>query len=141
MTRPATLDEANARLRRLDGGLRLDTERTPPSWTAYGVGRGDGETWEAAWDAMVARMEAVRGVLRGESPQPSDPALLAAANRALHAEVGALRRQVAELTENGVSVHKAAAAGMESERAAVVAWLRSREVHQWARLIERGAHR
>ena len=37
----------------------------------------------------------------------------------------ALRQQVAELTALGVSLHKAAAAGRDNERAAVVAWLRA----------------
>jgi len=44
--------------------------------------------------------------------------------RALEAERDALRRQVAELTALGVSLHKAAAAGRDAEREAVVAWLR-----------------
>ena len=137
MTRPATIDEARARLSRLDGGLRLDEERTPPSWTAYvpGVGRGDGETWEAAWDAMVARMEAVWAMLH-EAPEPL-------------AEVEALRRQVAELQALGVSLHKAAAAGMADERAAVVKYLRPSVVDgpidvifkALADHIERGVHR
>lgn len=245
MTRPTTLDEARARLRRLDGGLRLDTERTPPSWTAYGygVGRGDGETWEAAWDAMVVESERRRAVVLGLEEVPIDPltldhddpglwadvrALLAEQGmdldealrkgtenlQAWHAarplppsddigdlagpdwpegwqtvavgspglrsalleldtalaqpdrdldpalyrvekasaavvrearaaadEIDALRKQVRELQDLGVSLHKAAAAGMEKENADIVAWLRSRDVHQWARLIERGAHR
>ena len=49
---------------------------------------------------------------------------LAATVEALEAERGALRRQVDELTALGVSLHKAAAAGRDAERAAVVAWLR-----------------
>lgn len=64
----------------------------------------------------------------------------------------ALRQQVAELTALGVSLHKAAAAGRDEERAAVVAWLRERqEAVEWALTaagyehaadtIERGEHR
>ena len=49
---------------------------------------------------------------------------LAATVEALHAECAALRRQVGELTALGVSIHKAAAAAMDAERDAVVAWLR-----------------
>ena len=60
----------------------------------------------------------------------------------------ALRQQVAELTALGVSLHKAAAAGRDAERAAVVAWLRV----AWGAVnlvstdivsaeIERGEHR
>ena len=65
----------------------------------------------------------------------------------------ALRQQVAELTVLGVSLHKAAAAGAQAERAAVVAWLRE-QAGQWDRdhagwaalnhasvMIERGLHR
>lgn len=101
MTRPATLDEARARLRRLDGGLRLDTERTPPSWTAYGygVGRGDGETWEAAWDAMVEHLEAVWSVLH-DAPAP-DPFALDVNDPVLWGQVRAL------LKEQGVDLEDA----------------------------------
>ena len=60
----------------------------------------------------------------------------------------ALRQQVAELTALGVSLHKAAAAGRDNERTAVVAWLRvawgavnlvSTEIVSAE--IERGEHR
>lgn len=44
--------------------------------------------------------------------------------RELEAEVEALRAQVQELQALGVSLHKAADAGAQAERAAVVAWLR-----------------
>lgn len=68
--------------------------------------------------------------------------------RAAADEIDALRRQVAELTANGVSVHKAAAAGMADERAAIVKYLRSDKVdspiaailNALAVHIERGAH-
>ena len=64
----------------------------------------------------------------------------------------ALRQQVAELTALGVSLHKAAAAGRDAERAAVVAWLRSEaesenpfyaqsNLDYAATMIERGEHR
>lgn len=72
---------------------------------------------------------------------------LAATVEALEAERDALRRQVAELTANGVSIHKAVAA----ERAATVAWLRTRAgdaqnvrvegvLHRVAGRIEEGDH-
>ena len=57
------------------------------------------------------------------------------------AEIDALRRQVAELQALGVSLHKAAAAGMADERAAVVAWLRLVAGPEWADCIARGCHR
>jgi len=73
---------------------------------------------------------------------------------AMTAERDALRSQVADLTALGVSLHKAAAAGRDAERAAVVAWLRSdAPVPMWraalgqtwghvsADAIEAGAHR
>jgi hypothetical protein len=65
----------------------------------------------------------------------------------------ALRQQVAELHSHGVSLHKAAAAGRDMERAAVVAWLREQALQShpdaagWFALnhvsvmIERGEHR
>jgi len=64
----------------------------------------------------------------------------------------ALRQQVAELTALGVSLHKAAAAGAQAERAAVVAFLRetlatsetahaSDDLDYAIDIIERGAHR
>lgn len=60
-------------------------------------------------------------------------------------EVEALRRQVAELLANGVSMHKAADRAAKAERAAIVAWLRE---YGWVGLrgsdfadgIERGDH-
>jgi len=45
--------------------------------------------------------------------------------RELEAEVEALRAQVQELQALGVSLHKAADAGAQSERAAVVTYLRA----------------
>jgi hypothetical protein len=75
----------------------------------------------------------------------------------LLAQVEALRAQVQELTALGVSLHKAADAGAQAERAAVVAYLkdlagaaRERDAfwqgvasgHAYAaQWIERGAHR
>ena len=67
---------------------------------------------------------------------------------ALVAEVERLRAWVAELRAHGVSLHKATAAGMDHERAAVVAYLR-RETYpccgqcnnELATYIERGEHR
>jgi hypothetical protein len=66
-------------------------------------------------------------------------------------ENAALRQQVASLTALGVSLHKAAAAGAQAEREAVVAWLRENEGYvrpvAWeilsaaADCIERGEHR
>ena len=58
-------------------------------------------------------------------------------------EITALRQQVAELTALGVSLHKAAAAGAQAERAAVVAYLRAcdGESYDFADDIERGVHR
>ena len=53
----------------------------------------------------------------------------------------ALRQQVAELTALGVSLHKAAAAGRDNERAAVVAWLYRQHYDDTATRIERGEHR
>ncbi|NBV20264.1 hypothetical protein [Janthinobacterium sp.] len=65
-----------------------------------------------------------------------------AALDALVAEVEALRAQVQELTALGVSLHKAADAGAQAERAAVVAWLRRRTaLRHYADCIERGEHR
>ena len=66
---------------------------------------------------------------------------------ALVAEVERLRAWVAELRAHGVSLHKATAAGMGHERAAVVAYLR-RETYpccgqcnnELATYIERGEH-
>jgi predicted transcriptional regulator len=68
------------------------------------------------------------------------------------AERDELRRQVADLMALGVSLHKAAAAGRDAERAAVVAWLRNvgtsgfiadfdEDIQPLADAIERGAHR
>lgn len=74
----------------------------------------------------------------------------------LREECDGLRRQVAELTALGVSLHKASAVGRDAERAAVVAWLRERAdtlapsirpdsrstaLDAAADSIERGAHR
>jgi len=53
----------------------------------------------------------------------------------------ALRQQVAELTALGVSLHKAAAAGRDNERTAVVAWLYRQHYDDTAERIERGEHR
>ena len=53
----------------------------------------------------------------------------------------ALRQQVAELHSHGVSLHKAAAAGRDMERAAVVAWLLRNHYDDTAERIERGEHR
>jgi len=68
--------------------------------------------------------------------------------RELEAEVKALRAQVQELQALGVSLHKAADAGAQAERADVVAWLRKVGhpcCHQCndelAADIERGDHR
>jgi len=44
--------------------------------------------------------------------------------KALVEEVERLRAWVADLRAHAVSLHKATAAGMDSERAAVVAWMR-----------------
>ena len=59
----------------------------------------------------------------------------------LTAERDALRSQVADLTALGVSLHKAAAAGRDAERAAVVAWLEREGRFDVAADIEAGAHR
>jgi hypothetical protein len=64
-------------------------------------------------------------------------------------EIERLRAQVAELQALGVSLHKAADKGAKYERAAVVAWLRSRGMADYAQsnldyaatMIERGGHR
>lgn len=76
------------------------------------------------------------------TPPPADPALLAAANRALHAEVEALRRQVAELES-----------AVKAERFHVAGWIRGLYVGEGisdvsvgllrvvAAQIEAGAHR
>jgi len=45
------------------------------------------------------------------------------------AEVEHLRAQVAELRALGVSLHKAADAGAQAERAAVVAWLKKQRIY------------
>lgn len=63
-------------------------------------------------------------------------------------ERDALRRQVAELIANGVSMHKAADRAAKEERAAIVAWLRSEHTGEdtegWsaymAMCVERGDH-
>lgn len=73
---------------------------------------------------------------------------------ALIDEVEALRAQVQELQALGVSLHKAADAGAQAERAAVVAWLLRLECAGMAKLcahcfarqaaanaIKRGDHR
>lgn len=72
--------------------------------------------------------------------------------RELIEERDALRRQVAELVANGVSIHKAADRAAKAERAAIVAWLRSHDPLGWgdaehwadaehfADGIEQGAH-
>jgi hypothetical protein len=52
-----------------------------------------------------------------------------------------LRAQVAELQTLGVSLHKAADAGAQAERAAVVAWLYRDGCEASAERIERGEHR
>ena len=58
-------------------------------------------------------------------------------------ENSALRQQVAELCSLGVSLHKAAAAGAQSEREAVVAWLRAQSPNYRLHMnaIKRGEHR
>lgn len=66
-------------------------------------------------------------------------------------EVERLRAYVGDLKRHGASLHKAAAAGRDAERAAVVAWLRSLQPHNTevvavylqmlADVIERGDHR
>lgn len=53
----------------------------------------------------------------------------------------ALRQQVGELTVLGVSLHKAADAGAQAERAAVVAWLFRNHYDDTGERIERGEHR
>ena len=81
---------------------------------------------------------------------------MSATVHALPIDRDGLRRQVAEITALGVSLHKAAAAGRDAERTAVVAWLRERAdtlapsilpdspstvLDDAADAIERGAHR
>lgn len=73
--------------------------------------------------------------------------------RVLAAELDATRRdrdeagaQVQAMTALGVSLHKAAVAGRDAERAAVVAWLRKAalfiaDADELADLIAAGAHR
>lgn len=58
-------------------------------------------------------------------------------------EVEALRRQVAELTALGVSLHKAEDQGRREERAAIVAWLRAggrATSEYYADCVEQGDH-
>jgi hypothetical protein len=63
-------------------------------------------------------------------------------------EVKRLRAYVGDLKRHGASLHKAAAAGRDAERAAVVAWLREwgsvgriATGDDYANEIERGEHR
>jgi hypothetical protein len=60
---------------------------------------------------------------------------------ALCDEVERLRAYVGDLKRHGASLHKAAAAGRDAERAAVVAFVRGARLDELADAIERGEHR
>jgi hypothetical protein len=69
------------------------------------------------------------------SPYPSEAA-------ALLFEIERLRAHNAELQTLGVSLHKAAAAGRDAERAAVVAWLeKAGWMPSMVEVFKRGEHR
>ena len=96
----------------------------------------------SVWVASIISALELAATGTAWSPYPSEAA-------ALLFEIERLRAHNAELQTLGVSLHKAAAAGRDAERAAVVAWIRVEEGHypvgdaplNTADAIARGEHR
>ena len=89
----------------------------------------------SVWVASIISALELAAAGTAWSPYPSEAA-------ALLFEIERLRAHNAELQTLGVSLHKAAAAGRDAERAAVVAWLeKAGWMPSMVEVFKRGEHR
>lgn len=160
---PSDADREVEALRRQVAELQAERDALQAACVCAGCGARDGTCDEdglcdgCGCDVIVGSIGAVEAVERLREERESYESELSDVREGLHTvtaqrdrlaldatlEAEALRRQVAELTALGVSLHKAADRGRKEERATIVAWLRG-GAEAWLYVaadgIERGLH-